>query len=184
MAKPDFYSDKPVNGKFQVTSGAKDFTGTVMEYSVVTDTSQGIHYAANGNKFDNCNASSIEVCGQNCDETSFAKSIKAKNGNILIEALNGEIVLKANSIRLVARDAKGEITLTANSQVHVDSPIVNEKGTIGNSFMSNSKSIASNATDVVGGFQMTAGVTTDIFKGTFLGGVMKALSKFKKWLEC
>jgi len=184
MAEPNFHCHKPVDAKFQITSGAKDFTGTTMEYSMVTDTSQGLHYAANGNKFDNCNASSIEVCGQNCDETSFAKTIKAKNGNILIEALSGEIVLKANSIRLVARDAQGEITLTANTQVHVDSPIINEKGTISNSFMSNSKSIAANATDVVGGIQMTAGVTTDILKGTFLGGVMKALAKFKKWLEC
>lgn len=182
--KKDFYVHKPVDGKFQVTSGAKDFTGTPMEYSIVTDSSQGLHYSANGNKFDNCNASSIELCGLNCDKEGFGKTLKALNGNILIECLNGEIVLKANSIRLLARDGKGEITLVANSQIASKAPIVNEKGTISNSFMTNSKSISANAVDTVGGVQNSSGVTTDLLKGTFLGQIMQILDKFKKFLEC
>jgi len=183
-SKKDFYVHKPVDAKFQVTSGAKDFTGTMMEYSVVTDTSQGVHYAANGNKFDNCNASSIELCGINCDAEGFGKTLKALNGNILIECLNGEIVLKANSIRLLARDGKGEITLVANSQIASKAPIVNAKGTISNALMTNSASVAAGSVDSVGNIQNSSGVTTDILKGTFLGSIMKILEKFKKFLEC
>ena len=185
MADKDFYIRKETNGFFEETSGADDFSGNTIEYSITTDTSQGFQYTDNGNKFDACLGTNYEVCGENLQENGQpGKVIRAVNGNIHIEAMNGDIVLIANNIRIRARDGSGEITLLANGQVYASAPIINEKGTVSNSFMSNSKSIAANAVDTAGGIQNTSGVLTDVVQGSFLGGIIKVLQKFKKWLEC
>jgi hypothetical protein len=185
MADKDFHTRKETDGQFEETSGAKDFMGNTIEYSITTDSSQGFQYTNTGNKFDACLGTSYELCGENLQESGQpGKVIKAFNGNIHIEAMNGDIVLIANNIRLRARDGSGEITLVANSQVHQQAPIVNQKGTISNSLMSNSTSIAANAVDTAGGIQNTSGTLTDVTQGSFLGGLIKVLQKFKKWLEC
>ena len=46
-----------------------------------------------------------------------AKVIRAKNGDIHIDAMNGDIVLKGANIRLQATDSMGEVTVNAGKQV-------------------------------------------------------------------
>jgi len=185
MADKDSHIRKETDGVFEEISGSKDFTGNTIEYAITTDSSQGFQYTGNGNKFDACFGTSYEVCGENLQKDGQpGKVIRAINGNIVIEAMGGDIVLIGNNIRLKARDGSGEITLVANSQVHTQAPIVNQKGTVSNSLMTNSTSIAANAVDTAGGIQNTSGTLTDVTQGTFLGGLIKVLQKFKKWLEC
>lgn len=181
--QPNEYNAK-FPGGFSVKSGVPDPVGNKIEYSVTTDSSQGFQYGANGNKFDVSLGTSYEICGEKVQENEPGKVIRALNGNIVIEAIDGEIVLRGNSIRLVAKDGSGEITLVANSQIQSSAPIVNEKGTISNSLMSNSKSVAAQAVDTAGGIVLTSGTLTDAEQGSFLGKIMKVLQKFKKWLEC
>lgn len=181
MTQPkEYYEKKP---GFVVKSGVEGSEGEIIDYAVITDESQGFKYTKDGLKLDLTNGTSYEVCGDKTNEKEPAKIIVAKNGNIIFDAENGEIVLRARSIRIVAYDASGEVTIDANKQVSIKSPVQSMNGTNINILGSNSVSVAGNAVDTVGGMQNTQGVLTDALQGSFLGGVLQVLSKFKKFLE-
>lgn len=181
MTQPKEYFEKKPG--FVIESGVEGPNGEVIDYSVITDESQGFKYTKSGLKLDLTNGTSYEVCGEKVGEKEPAKIIKAKNGNIIFDAEGGEIVLRARSIRIVAYDANGEVTIDATKQISMKSPIQNIKSTNVNILGSNSVSIAGNAVDSVGGMQNSQGVLTDALQGSFLGGVLQAISKFKKFLE-
>ena len=112
----EYYEKKP---GFVIKSGVKDVAGKYIDYSVITDMGQGFQYTEEGNKLDACKKTSYEICGEETAENEPAKVIKAKSGNIVIEALGGDIILKARNIRIVAVDGSGEITINSGISVTI-----------------------------------------------------------------
>jgi len=55
----------------------------------MTDTLQGIKFCTDGTHFQLNYKTSYELCGQDCDAGEPAKIIRAKNGNIVIDAMSG-----------------------------------------------------------------------------------------------
>ena len=87
------------------------------------------------------------MCGEDCQPKEPAKIIRAKNGDIIIEAMSGEIVLRGKNIRIEAIDGKGEVTVTSTSQIALNSPIQSFKSTNSNSVSTNNLTVAGNVVE-------------------------------------
>jgi hypothetical protein len=178
--QPKEYLDKKPG--FVIKSGIKDAAGDEVDFSIITDNGQGFEYRVNGVKLDHCNAQSYEECGKDVQAGTPAKIIRATRGNIVIEALDGDIILRANNIRIQAKDGSGEVTINSTKQIALNSPIVNAKSSNLNLVASNSASIAAQATDTVGNIQNTQAASVDIGQASLLGKLLGVLTKFKKFL--
>jgi hypothetical protein len=176
----EFYDKKP---GFVVKSGVPDVVGKPIDYSVITDEGQGFQYTKEGNKLDACKKTSYEICGENTNENEPAKIIKAKNGNIIIEALSGDIILKARNIRIVAMDGSGEVTINSSKQVSIQAPIQNFKGTNLNTVMSNEISFGALSIDTTGLMQNTNNTGTEEAQSGILSRLLGVVRKFQKFFE-
>lgn len=176
----EYYEKKP---GFVIKSGTKDAAGKTIDFAIHTDTGQGFEYTIDGLKLDACNKTSYEVCGQDAKDKEPAKIIRAIKGDIIIEALTGDLVLRGMNIRIEAKDGVGEITINSVKQVSINSPIVNVKGSNVNTVASNSASIAAQAVDTVGNIQNTQAAAVDIGQSSILGKLLGILTKFRKFLE-
>jgi len=176
----EFYDKKP---GYVVKSGTTDAAGKPIDYAVYTDYGQGFQYTQEGNKFDHCWKTSYELCGEDVQENEPAKIIRADNGNILIEALNGEVVIRAKNIRLVAQDGSGEVTITSAKHFSVNAPVQNFKGSVSNTVMSNSVSTGALAVDSRGEIQNSATSGSEDTEGSLLTQLLKISQKFKDWIS-
>lgn len=176
----EYYSKKP---GFVEKSGTTDSAGKKIDYCIFTDHGQGFEYTQEGNKYDVTHKTSYDLSGGDITSNQPAKVIKAQNGSIHIEALNGEVVIKAKSIRLVAQDGSGEITLTSAKHFAVNSPIQNFKGSISNMVMSNSADTAALAVGTRGEIQNSSTSGSSDTEGSLLTQLLKLSEKFKDWLS-
>ena len=87
---------------FVIKSGTRDAAGKNIDYAMFTDRGQGFEYTHEGNKHDVTNKCSSEVCGEFVGKDEVAKSIYAMGGNIVIDAKDGDIILKGLNIRIEA----------------------------------------------------------------------------------
>lgn len=181
MAAPkreEYIEKKP---GFSVKSGSRDYAGMVIDYSVVTDANQGFEYTIEGNKFDKCNGTSYETCGYNGQDKTPAKITRAVKGDIHIEALDGDIILKGRNIRIVSTDGSGEITLNSLKNVTVKSPIANIDGTNVNITGKNTVGLGGGSTEIFGKMSESQVKGTDIILepiNAFLSGAIKWLKLF------
>ena len=174
--QPKEYLDKKPG--FVIKSGIKDAAKNTVDFSIITDNGQGFEYRVDGVKLDHCNAQSYEECGRDVKTGTPAKIIRAKRGDIVIEALDGDIILRGNNIRIQAKDGNGEVTINSVKQIALNSPLVNTKTGNLNAMASNSASIGAQTVDVVGNLQVTTAAATDIIQGSFLSKLMGILTKF------
>jgi hypothetical protein len=178
--QPKEYLDKRQG--FVIKSGTTDRAGKITDLSIITDNGQGFQYRTDGVKLDHCNAQSYEECGKDVAAGQCAKIIRAKRGNIHIEAIDGDIILIANNIRIQAKDGSGEVTINSVKQIALNSPLVNTKAGNLNTVASNSASVAAQAVDTVGNIQNTQAASVDIGQASILGKVLGVLTKFKNFL--
>ena len=113
---------------YRVQAGT-EIGGKKCSYSVITDEATGFTYYQDGDKSDIVLKSSVEVCGVIAQEKVPAKVIEAKNGDIEFLAPNGQITLKAKSIRIMGEAGDGEVTIQAGKVVEMDAPASRVKGT-------------------------------------------------------
>lgn len=180
----EFYDKKP---GFVVKSGVEEKnTKKKIDYAVITDLGQGFLYTQDGNKYDTCDQVSYDLSG--CDkskpvpEGQPAKIIRTESGNIIIEAVSGDIIIRGKHIRIEATDGNGEVTINSPKQVSLSAPITSVKGTNTTIYGSKSVDIAGQAVDAASGLIPTRGSLADLLQGTFLGKVLGILQKFKKFL--
>jgi len=157
--------------------------GKKCSYSVITDESAGFTYYRDGDKSDITLRTSTEVCGLDCQEKEPAKSIIAKNGDIVLEAPNGQITLKAKNIRIMAQDGSGELTLQAGKIVEMDAPASRVKGTNIDIAATNSTSLLGNYVESAAGVQQSSASLVDVFQGSFIGQILNSLGNLKKFLK-
>ena len=158
----EYYEKKP---GYTIKSGTSDGAGRTMDYSMMTDTNQGFEYTKDGMKFDLCNKTSYELCGEDVQDGEPAKIIRAFNGNIIIEALDGDVIIKGKNIRFVASDAKGEITMNANAQIAQTSPKVAIKATNIDGVATSTHAVAGNFVDTAAGVSNNSSTATDETQG-------------------
>lgn len=176
----EYYEKKP---GYIVKSGTTDLAGKKIDYAVFTDLGQGFEYTQEGNKFDACKKTSYETVGQDVNEGEPAKIIKAKNGDVIIEAVAGDLVLRARNIRIVAMDGSGEVTINSGKQVSIQAPIQNLKGTNLNTLMTNNISMGALTVDSTGVMQNTQNTESEEKQSSVLSQLLGVVKKFKEFLE-
>lgn len=179
----EFFSNNP---GFRVESGVKipdgDLKGKTVDWGTITDNGQGICYYTDGYKKDICHGTSYEICGVRSEEKDYAKILTAASGHILIDAQDGDIILKGRNIRLTAEDGQGEITLVSGKHVYIKAAVTHIKGTNVNILASNNLSAGGTFVETSGAVSNEAGTQTDMFQGSFLGKIFKWIDKFKDFL--
>ena len=181
MAAPkrEAYTDKKPG--FVVKSGERDFAGQVIDYSVTTDTNQGFQYTVNGTKFDACDGTSYETCGFKGQDKIPAKVLRGVKGDIIIEALDGDIILKGRNIRIVSTGADGEVTINSLKNTTIKSPITNLDGTNVNVSAKQALGLGGGSTEIFGKMSESQVKGTDIILepiNAFLSGAIKWLKLF------
>lgn len=168
---------------FVVKSGTKDAAKRKIDYAVFTDHGQGFEYTQDGQKQDVCRGTSLEITGIDVKEGEPGKIIDVQGGDLIIQALNGDITLKARNIRIVALDGSGEVTINAAKQIHTNAPITSIKGAISNTVMTNSASTGALTTDTTGVMQNTQSSGAEESEGSVLSKLLSLAKKFQKFLE-
>jgi hypothetical protein len=160
-----------------------EYGNTKVEYGVTTDSGGSIFLQSNGGKVEVVPDTSYEYVGDICADNQPAKIIYAKNGNIHLEASNGDIILKAKNIRIVAEDGSGEVTINSGKIVDIKAPYIKENATnIAVSAPGNAETMVgtkSGATQI----QNQDGSSTDLLQGSFLGSIFSGLQSLKKFFQ-
>jgi hypothetical protein len=183
-AQPNEYYEK-FPGGFQVASGVPGPDGKYIEYAVSTDGGQGFSYTQEGNKWDVCNQVSYELSGidpQNpVPPGQPAKLIRTVHGDIVLEALGGDLILKANNIRIVASDGSGEVTIQSGKNITIKGPIANIDSTNVNVSAKNSIGMGGGSVETFGKVSSSQLKGTDVFLepiNSFLSGAYKWIKQF------
>lgn len=176
----EYYEKKP---GFVVKSGTVDLSGKTIDYAVFTDNSQGFEFTTDGQHMQQCRKTSYEVCGLDNQEKEPAKIIRAKRGDIIIEAMDGDIILRGRNIRVVALDGTGEVTVVSGKHFAVNAPVQSFKGSNSNTVMSNSASTGAQATDTTGNMQNSQTSGAEDSEGSILTKLLNIAKKFQKFLE-
>lgn len=167
---------------YRVQAGT-EIGGKKCSYSVITDEATGFTYYQDGDKSDIVLKSSVEVCGVIAQEKVPAKVIEAKNGDIEFLAPNGQITLKAKSIRIMGEAGDGEVTIQAGKVVEMDAPASRVKGTNIDITATNSASMLGNYVEAAAGVQQSSASLVDVFQGSFIGQILNSLGNLKKFLK-
>lgn len=176
----EYYEKKP---GFVVKSGTPDLMGKTTDYAVFTDNGQGFQFTTDGEHRQQCKKTSYELCGVDGKDGEPAKVIRAKKGDIIIEAMDGDIILRGKNIRVVALDGSGEVTVVSGKHFAVNAPVQSMKGSISNTVMSNSVSVGAQATDTTGNMQNTQSSGVEESQSSILSQLMGIVKKFQKFLE-
>lgn len=181
-AQPNEYYEK-FPGGFQVASGIPDPAGILIDYAVTTDNGQGFSYTQDGDKWDVTNKVSYELSG--CDTKNPvpagkpAKVIRTKSGDIVIEALGGDLILKAKNIRIVASDGSGEVTIQSGKNITIKGPVANIDSTNVNVSGKNNIGLGGGSVETFGKASSSQLKGTDIF----LEPINSLLSGAYKWIK-
>lgn len=181
--------DLEIHKNYKIYGGVESETfGKTVEWGIATNGGptqdvQSIFLCDDGDKIETTPRTSLEVVGSKCADKEPAKIIYAKNGDVEIRAPGGQITLVAKNIRIVAEDGSGEITLKSNKIIQTDSPVTKVLGTNIDIVATSQASTMGEYVESAGGSQASSGTVTDITKGSFIGGILKALTKFQKVLD-
>ena len=169
--------------QFRIDSDYGDNTA----FGLTTDYQQGFKFRVDGS----CHLLakwSSEVVGNNLptnpNACNIAKSIRAENGDIVLNAINGDITLIGKNIRIIATDALGgQIVLDSTKIIQLTSPITNVQG-------DNIAMAASGELAMAGGTaSMSSQISTELTQGTdevkasFFGKILSGIRKFTKFFS-
>lgn len=160
-----------------------DYRNNTIDYGVTTDGGASLCLQKDGKINEYSPSTSYELVGEKCNDGEPGKVIIAKNGNIHIEAQNGDIILKAKNIRIVAEDGSGEVTLNSGKIIEIKAPYVKENATnISVTASGNLETIAGTKTGSAQ-IQNSDGSSIDLFQGTFLGNIFSGLQSLQKFFK-
>ncbi len=168
---------------FRIASGIKvpdgDLQGQYVDLELITNNLQGIAWYKHGLQKLVVNGTSYETVGIDAKKGDVTKIISAANGDIKIEALDGDIFLDARNIRLKASD---ELTLVSGQHILLDGAVMNLKATTTNILGKKNLSMGGQFIEVSGGVSVEEGTQTDKKQGGFLGSLISTFDKFKDFL--
>ena len=109
---------------FTISSGTDTLAHGRSELCLTTETSQGIHFYEQGNcKLGSRNSIELRT-GDKATGKDVAVTISAENGHIVIEAPNGNLVLRGNNVLIESTEADGQMTFKSKRNLKIDSPNV------------------------------------------------------------
>ena len=116
---------------FEIVSNHLSELYGVSEYVLNTDEAQGMGFYKNGTGKMHSNKSFEIISGESThtkDDNSVAVGVYAKNGNVHIKAVNGDIILEGKNIKMWAHgeenDDRGIFQIEANKEFKLDTPTI------------------------------------------------------------
>lgn len=177
-------------GSFETFNNAKtysgvEYEGTIIDYGITTDGGNALLMQQDGTRVENTPKTSYEYVGNKCQDSEPAKIIYAKNGNIHLEASNGDIIIKAKNIRIVAEDGSGEITINSAKIIDIRAPYLKENSTNMTVTVAGNLETLSGTKSGSAQIQNDDATGTDLLSGSFLGGIFSGLKDLQKFFkEC
>ena len=181
--KLENYFRQHYNG-VEIVYGGPTVGHGIAEYSLTTDTKQGIQIYKQGNMKIGANKS-IEIrSGTKAKNTDTSITLTSENGNIVIEAKNGDVVLKGKNVQIEATDASGIVFMKSAKTIKTDAPRVDIQGTTVNVLGSLDTKIVGGSTTIHGelGMEMTEGHEA-ILNGSLLSKIINGLDEIKKFFK-
>ena len=181
--RKEYFEKKP---GYVVKSGTEQAsTGKITDYAVYTDYGQGFSWTTDGEHRSVTNKTSYDLSGVDPSASSGipAKIIRTKRGDIIIDAMDGDIIIRGKNVRLVASDGAGEVTITSGKQFAVNAPIQSLKGTNFNTVMSNNVSIGAQTVDTNGNMQNTSNSGGEEGQSSILSRILGVVKKFGAFFE-
>ena len=160
-----------------------NYGNNTIDYGVTTDGGNSVFLQKDGKRNEYVPSTSYELVGDRCNDDEPGKVILATNGNIHLEAQNGDIILKARNIRIVAEDGSGEITLNSGKIIEIKAPYVKENATNIAVTASGNLETMSGTKSGSAQIQNSDGSSTDLLQGTFLGQIFSGLQSLKKFFK-
>ena len=125
---PDYFAMRRPG--FNIESKCITQNHGIAEFIISTDQNQGIQFYEKGNAKMLANKSIEIVAGkQNKDNKSFAITLDAKSGDILISCPDGDLILEGANVQIKAKDADGDVSITSPKTLSLNAPEVSLKGT-------------------------------------------------------
>lgn len=175
------------NDHFSEVCGVPSPNNGTVDYALTTKLAQGDIFYENGDHDFVVNATSKEVVGKDItNERTPAKIIEAKNGGILLRALNGTITIQAANIRFVGVDGLdgGEITFQASKLIHMDSPTITSQGTNVTMAAAQVASVVGTAgLDLATSTKATCASGVDTDSSSIFAQLFSAITRFKKFFS-
>lgn len=172
LAKAKTYSGVECNGK-------------VIDYGVTTDGGNTTLFQNDGTRVETTPKTSYEHVGHSAKVDEPSKIIFAKNGNIHLEASNGDIIIKAKNLRIIADDVSGEITINSTKIIDIRAPYIKESATNLTMTTAGNMELFGNTITKSAQIQNSDGSSIDLLQGSFLGQVFSGFKGLKKFFkEC
>ena len=168
---------------FRIASGIKipdgDLKDEYVDFEMISNELQGFSFYKNGLHKLVVNGTSYETVGIDGKAGEPTKVICASIGDIVLEAQDGDIILKGRNIRFTAQE---ELTLTSGKHILLDCAVMNQKATNINILARKNLSLGAQFIEVSGGVSVEEGTQTDKKQGGFLGSLISTFDKFKDFL--
>ena len=163
-----------------------DSTEDVPFSILLEGSNSGFLFEKSGNHLFSTDRTSTEVVGIKIAPNSDipAKMIRAVNGDIVLDALQGDIVLRGMNIRIEGVDGLGgEVTINSSKIVQIGAPIVRSQSEQFTATGTVSASIAGGSAETFGEFSNESSIGTDFLQSSFFGKIFSAIKRFKKFFE-
>ena len=181
--KLENYFRQHING-VEISMNAPTVGHGIAEYCLTTDTNQGIHIYKKGCMKISANKS-IEIRSHTKPkDTDVAITLSSEIGNIVIEAKNGDVVLKGKNVQIESTDASGIVSITSKKTIKLDAPRVDIQGTNVSVLASSEATFFGAFTKMHGelGMEMTEGHEA-ILNGSLLSKIINGLDEIKKFFK-
>lgn len=107
---------------FEIVSNYESLGHGVGEFALTTDSAQGVQWLKQGNCKLLANKSMELVSGEDTTSDALAIGIHADNGVIYLRALNGDLILEGNNVKINTNDGDGTVSINGKKQVYINSP--------------------------------------------------------------
>jgi hypothetical protein len=156
-------------------------------FSLITEHNTGIKFYNNGDSLFITDNTSSEVVGLKLPPNSDipAKIIHAANGDIVLDAKQGDIVLRGMNIRIEGIDGLGgEVTINSSKTVQIGAPNVKvQSDGIITMTAASTISTAAGSNEKHGEIANEDTTGTDFLQASFFGKILTAIKKFKAFFN-
>ena len=113
---------------FEITSSNKTSGHGSGDFCLTTDNQQGVHFYEQGNMKVSSNRSIELYSGRKSENKDTTIAFRSYHGNIILEAEDGDIVLKGKNVKIESTDAKGIVSIISPKNILSKAPNIKTDG--------------------------------------------------------
>lgn len=175
---------RQLDGHFEIASGQETVGHGKGEYCLTTDTNQGIHIYEQGNMKISSNLTMELYTGHEGDKNTGKILIRCMNGDVHIEAPNGDLVLQGKNVLINATDGAGYVSVNSPKNIQMSAPYVGSEGDHVNISGSMGVSVLGSYCTVHGENDATVTKGTDeILDGSLIQKIIGVIEQVKKFFK-